>query len=137
MFPTLLTQIITIRNPRQLEDLAYETYLFAVITAILFVGISWIVSKLIKWEGGRDPKDAGKRRAAFFIIWFVAIAAFFLYNKFVVADKVAPNLQSQFSLTNYISTLIVAVVYLVVGFVLSKVLKNSKYGTIFPAKKIA
>ncbi len=71
-------------------------------------------------RGGRDPKDAGRRRAAFFIIWFIAIAAFFLYNKFVVSDKVAlPNLQSRFAMTNYLSTLIVAVVYLAVGFIMS------------------
>ncbi len=132
---TILLQVITIRNPRQLDQLAYETYLFAVILAILFVGISWIVAKLIKWEGGRDPKDAGKRRAAFFIVWFIGVAGFFLYNMFVTADRVAPNLQSRFSMVNYLSTLRMAVVYLIVGFILSKLLKNSKYGTIFPGKK--
>jgi ABC-type arginine/histidine transport system permease subunit len=132
---TILLQVITIRNPRQLEQQAYETYLLAVIVAIIFVGISWIVAKLIKWEGGRDPKDAGKRRAAFFIIWFVAIASFFLYNMVVVSEKVAPNLQSRFSMVNYLSTLLLAVVYLIVGFILSKLLKSSKYGTIFPGKK--
>lgn len=133
---TILIQIITIRNPRQLEQLAYETYLFAVIAAIIFVGISWIVSKLIKWEGGRNPKDAGRRRIAFFIIWFIAIAAFFLYNMFVTADKVAPNLQSRFSMVNYLSTLLLSAVYLIVGFLLSRfVLRNSKYGTIFPSIK--
>ncbi len=131
----LLTQIITIRNPRQLEDLANETYMFAAIAAIIFIGLSWIIANLIKWEGGKDPKDAGKRRAAFFIIWFVAGAAFFLYNMFVVSEKIAPNLQSKFSQTNYISTAIVFVVYLIVGFVLSKLMKNSKYGTIFPSSK--
>jgi hypothetical protein len=48
---------------------------------------------------------------------------------------VAPNLQSRFSMVNYLSTLLMAVVYLIVGFILSKLLKNSKYGTIFPGKK--
>jgi len=131
----LLTQIITIRNPRQLEELANETYMFAVIAAIIFVGLSWLIANLIKWEGGKDPKDAGKRRAAFFIIWFVGGASFFLYNMFVVSEKVAPNLQSKFSQVNYISTAIVFIVYLIVGFVLSKLMKNSKYGTIFPSSK--
>jgi hypothetical protein len=131
----LLSQIITIRNPRQLDELANETYMFAVITAIIFVGLSWIIANLIKWEGGKDPKDAGKRRAEFFILWFIAGASFFLYNMFVVSDKVAPNLQSRFSQVNYISTAIVFVVYLLVGFVLSKLMKNSKYGTIFPSAK--
>jgi hypothetical protein len=135
MLSTILIQIITIRNPRQLDDLATETYMFAAIAAIIFVGISWVAANLIKWEGGRDPKDAGKRRAAFFIIWFVAAAAFFLYNMFVVADKIAPNLQSKFSVVNYTSTAIVFVVYFVAGFLLSKLMKNAKYGTIFPSKK--
>ncbi|MDJ1470888.1 hypothetical protein QNI19_24055 [Cytophagaceae bacterium DM2B3-1] len=131
----LLAQIITIRNPRQLEDLASETYMFAAIAAVIFIGLSWVVANLIKWEGGKDPQDAGKRRAAFFIIWFVAGAAFFLYNMFVVSDKIAPNLQSKFSQVNYISTAIVFVVYIILGFVLSKLMKNSKYGTIFPSSK--
>ncbi len=131
----LLTQIITIRNPRQLEELANETYMFAAITAVVFVGLSWIIANLIKWEGGKDPKDAGKRRAEFFILWFIAGASFFLYNMFVVSDKVAPNLQSKFSQVNYISTAIVFVIYLLLGFILSKLMKNSKYGTIFPSAK--
>jgi hypothetical protein len=131
----LLSQIITIRNPRQLEELANETYMFAAIAAVILVGVSWLVANLIKWEGGRDPKDAGKRRAAFFVIWFLGGAAFFLYNMFLVAEKVAPNLQSKFSRVNYLSTVLVFVVYLLVGFVLSKLMKNSKYGTIFPSAK--
>ncbi|MCU0353209.1 MAG: hypothetical protein MUD08_05630 [Cytophagales bacterium] len=131
----LLSQIITIRNPRQLEELANETYMFAAIAAVILVGVSWLVANLIKWEGGRDPKDAGKRRAAFFVIWFLGGAAFFLYNMFLVAEKVAPNLQSKFSRVNYLSTALVFVVYLLVGFVLSKLMKNSKYGTIFPSAK--
>ncbi len=131
----LFTQIVTIRNPKQLEELSNETYMFAVIAAIIFIGISWVVANLIKWEGGKDPQDAGKRRAAFFVLWFIAGAAFFLYNMFKVSDQVAPNLQSKFSQTNYISTAIVFVVYLIAGFVLSKLMKNSKYGTIFPASK--
>lgn len=131
----LFAQIITIRNPRQLEELGNETYMFAAIAAIFFIGVSWVVANLVKWEGGKDPKDAGKRRAAFFVIWFIAGAAFFLYNMFVVAEKVAPNLKSKFSQINYISTAIVFVLYLIAGFVLSKLLKNSKYGTIFPSSK--
>ena len=131
----LLAQIVTIRNPRQLEELANETYMFAAIAAVIFVGVSWLVANLIKWEGGRDPKDASKRRAAFFVIWFLGGAAFFLYNMFLVAEKVAPNLQSKFSRVNYLSTALVFVVYLLVGFVLSKLMKNSKYGTIFPSAK--
>lgn len=131
----LLAQIITIRNPRQLEDLASETYMFAVIAAIIFVGLSWLIANLIKWEGGKDPQDAGKRRAEFFVIWFIAGASFFLYNMFVVSNKIAPNLQSKFSQVNYISTAIVFAVYIIVGFVLSKLMKNSKYGTIFPSSK--
>lgn len=131
----MLSQIITIRNPRQLDELANETYLFAAIAAVVFIGVSWVAANLIKWEGGKDPKDAGQRRAAFFVIWFMAGAAFFLYNKFLVADKIAPNLQSKFSQTNYISTAIVFAVYLIVGFALSKLMRSSKYGTIFPSAK--
>ena len=45
----MFLQIITIRNVRQLNELANETYLFAAIAAVVFIGVSWVAANLIKW----------------------------------------------------------------------------------------
>ena len=123
-----------VQTIRDLETLQGETYILAVIVAIVALALSYLVALLIAYEGGKNPGDATKRRVGFFIIGFVSVATFFLYNVTVVYRRVAPSLESRFATTNVIATVVVLVIFFVGGFILSKLLKRSKYGTIFPSR---
>ena len=122
-------------NLRDLDGLITNTYIFAVVVAIAFVGISMLVAKTIAYEGGRNPGDPRKRRIWFFVLAGINAIAFFLWNFLYVAEKVkgAPA-QSKFLVHSGISTGVAIIVFIILGFVLSKLIKKGKYGTIFPSK---
>ena len=120
---------------KTLPGLITNTYVLAVILAIIFIGISMLISNMIAYQGGKNPSDPRKRKIWFFVLSGVAIISFFLWNFLHVAGLVkgAPA-QSEFLIHNAISTGVVLVVYIVLGIVLSKILKKGKYGTLFSSK---
>lgn len=119
-------------NPTNIDGLITNTYVLAAITAIVFIGISLIVASAIAYEGGKNPRDPKKRRVWFFVLGIIAVIAFFLWNFLFVSGKVLlPALQDKFFMHNAIATGVTLVVYLLIGFLLSKMMKRSKYGTIF------
>ena len=125
-----------IRTMRQLDSLISETYTLAVILVVLFLGLAIVVSNSIAYEGGKNPTDPAKRRTWFIVLGVVAPVLFFLFNYLYVKQTIEnPALQSKFVDTNVISTVLVLLLYFLIGFFLSKLLKNSKFGTIFPTKK--
>jgi len=120
---------------KTLPGLINNTYILAIVFALIFIGISFLISSIIAYEGGTHPKDAFKRRIWFFVLGANAAIIFFLFNYFYVISliKGAPA-KSDFMLHNGIATALVFIVYLVVGILLSKTFKKGKYGTIFPSK---
>ncbi len=125
-----------IRTVRQLEALISETYIIAIIVLLLFLGTAILAANSIAYEGGRNPKDPAKRRTWFIVLGLVAPTLFFLFNYLYVKTTIENvALQAKFSNTNVIATIVIFLLYFVIGFLLSKILKNSKFGTIFPTKK--
>jgi peptidoglycan/LPS O-acetylase OafA/YrhL len=125
-----------IRTVRQLEALISETYTLAIIVVVLFLGLAILMSNGIAYEGGKNPTDPSKRRTWFIVLGLVAPVLFFLFNYLYVKETIEnPALQTKFVNPNVVSTILVLVLYFLIGFILSKVLKNSKFGTIFPTKK--
>jgi len=109
-----------------------NTYVLAVIVAIIFFFISLFVSRAIAYEGGKNPRDPFKRRVWFFILAAIAIIAFFLWNFLYVSNLIKiPAAKSDFMLHYSIATGVLLVAYLLIGFIASKILKKKKYGTIF------
>jgi sulfoxide reductase heme-binding subunit YedZ len=110
-----------------------NSYITSIITAGFFILIAAVVSNAIKFEGGANPKDPGKRKMWFWImailnpVFFFVISAFFL----------APNPENdQMVYDDYMASLPIAagigfVVYITLGFILSKVFKNGKLGNWF------
>lgn len=128
---------ILYKNPLELDGLISNTYILAVVTALVFVGLSMLISKGIAYEGGKNPQDSKRRKIWFWITGLVAVIAFFVYNFFVVKAQIVPNpmLTDKFLQCVGISTALTFVVYVATGFILSRfVCKNGKYGTIFPSK---
>jgi methionine sulfoxide reductase heme-binding subunit len=125
-----------IRTIRQLDALISETYTLAIILVVLFLGIAIALSNRIAYEGGKNPSDPAKRRTWFFILGVAAPVLFFLFNYLYVKQTIEnPALQTKFVSTNVMGTVLVLALYFLIGFLLSKILKNSKFATIFPTKK--
>lgn len=121
---------------KQLEALIGETYMYAIIFAILALAIAYIIALLIKWQGGKNPRDHVKRRIWYIIIGIVFPIAFFLYNILYVSSYIqkAP-LQAQFSSANIIATLIALGFYVIVGIITMLIMRSSKWGSILGKSK--
>ncbi len=125
-----------IRNVRQLDALISETYTLAVIFTVLFLGTAMLISSSIAYEGGKNPTDPAKRRTWFIVLGIAAPILFFLFNYLYVKHTIEnAALQAKFTNTNVTATILILVLYFLFGFLLSKILKNSKFGSIFPSKR--
>ena len=127
--------LVTVKTPAQLDALSMQTYIFGAIAGAVFLLIAAMIANSIKFEGCSNPKDPGKRRMWFWILMFLSFVAFFLYNMFFVAKTISPNLQSKFMTTNIIGSVIALVVYLILGFILSKAFSTGKLGNWFSSKR--
>lgn len=128
---------IVYKNIADLKGLITNTYLLAVISALVFIGIAILISQIIAYEGSKNARDSVKRRVWFFVIAAIDIILFFGYNYFLVKNKIkpVPALQDQFLMHSAIATGVTLLVYFGLGFLLSKLMKRGKFGTIFPSKK--
>lgn len=134
----LITNIASAKGVglKQVSALVTSTYIFALIFMGVAILLAAVISNLIKYEGGTNPKDPGKRRIWFWIFAILGPVAFFLYNIFSVIPtiKKGPALD-KFGVTHIIGTAIIIVGYIVIGFVLSKMMKRGKLGNWFPSKE--
>ena len=104
-----------IENIRQIEALISETYMYAVILALVILVLAFIIAKIIKY-GGKNSTDHIKRRIWYIIIGVVTPIGFFLYNALYVSKFIIkPPLQAKFSNANIVATLIIIGVYIAVG----------------------
>jgi uncharacterized membrane protein (DUF485 family) len=122
---------ITVRTVQDFGALARQTYVLGAILGLAFLLIAVIIASSIKFEGGSAPRDPGRRRLWFWLLFVLCFAACFLYIMFGVAPHVAANLQSRVMTMNVIGSCIAAALYLVVGFVLSKMFSTGKLGNWF------
>ena len=106
------------------------SYIISVIVAGAMILFAAIISSAITFEGGTNPKDPGKRKMWFWIFAIINPILFFLLARFALAPKASDD---QMVYDNYMKILPIAtavgfVVYVVIGFVLSKMFKNGKIG---------
>lgn len=121
---------------KEVQALIGETYMYAVIIGIVAIVLAFIIANLIKWQGGRNPRDHVKRRVWYIIIGLVFPIAFFLYNNLYVSSYIAKApLQAKFSTANIFATLIVLGVYVVVGIITMMVMRSTKWGSILGKSK--
>jgi len=121
---------------KEVSALVTSTYIFALIFMGVAILLAAVISNLIKFEAGANPKDPGKRRMWFWIFAILGPVAFFLYYLLSVIPtiKKGPALE-KFGVTHIIGTAIILVGYIVIGFVLSKMMKRGKLGNWFPSKE--
>jgi len=121
---------------RDVPALITSTYIFAIIFLAVFLLLAIIISNMIAYEGGTNPKDPGKRKMWFWIFAILGPISFYLYNFIVVIPSIrkGPAMDS-FSIHPAIATVIVLVSYIVIGFILAKTMKRGKLGNWFPSKE--
>ena len=120
---------------KQVGTLITETYIIAVIFIAVTILLAAVISNLIKFEGGANPKDSGKRRMWFWIFAILGPISFFLYNILLVIPSIKKGpAVAKFGVTHIVGSAIILVGYVVIGFVLSKMLKRGKIGNWFPSK---
>lgn len=110
-----------------------NSYITSIIAAGLFILIAAVISNAIKYEGGANPKDPGKRKMWFWIFAILNPVLFYVLSAFVLAPN--PD-NDQMVYDEYKDSLPIAagigfVIYVILGFVLSKVFKNGKLGNWF------
>ena len=101
------------------------------VCALASLLIAAIISNSIKFEGGANPKDPGKRK-----MWFWVWAVLNPILGFGLGLLMKPATKSPIEADKYMKGLfmgigIAFVLYILLGFVLSKVFKNGKLGNWF------
>lgn len=101
-------------------------YVISGIITLTFLVFAILISNVINFEGGSRPKDAAKRRAWF---WFLAVlnpAVIFLLGYFVFMPEANIMIVKRYVSALSIGTVIGFVLYILLGFVLSKIYKHGK-----------
>jgi fumarate reductase subunit D len=118
-------------------DLLTDTTMtMAIVFSVGALILAFAVAQMI--SNKPDKSDFKSRKTTFFAIGIIIILAFVAYNYFYVSkfiDKAMFSLQfSSLTAFSYLYQMILLMIaiYFISGFVLSKVLKNNKFGTIFP-----
>jgi len=106
------------------------SYIIAAIFAGAMILIAALISVAIKFEGGANPSDPRKRKTWFWIFAIINPILFYLLAAFVLAPKA---IEDQMAYDEYIAALPIAtavgfILYIVIGFVLSKMFRNNKLG---------
>jgi hypothetical protein len=106
------------------------SYIISLIVAAAMILIAALISNAIKFEGGSNPTDPKKRKIWFWIMAIINPIIFFLLGAFILAPNADDD---QMVYDDYIAALPIAtavgfVVYIIIGFVLSKMFKNGKLG---------
>jgi quinol-cytochrome oxidoreductase complex cytochrome b subunit len=107
-----------------------NAYIISIVVAIIVLLIAALISNAIKFEGGAHPKDPGKRKMAFWILMILAPVLTYVLGALIFAPDESVN---QIEHDEFMSALSIAVgvslvVYIILGFVLSKAMKNGKIG---------
>jgi hypothetical protein len=125
-----------IKTIQQLNALMDTTYILGVICAVLFILLAIAIATMISWQGGTHDKSYVKRRIWFVILGCISFISFFVYNNFVVIERIKNvAFQAKFMKSVGISVGIILGLYLIVSFIIMKVFPKSKFGSIISKNK--
>ncbi len=126
-----------------------QVILVGVLSALVFLLLAALIANMIKFDPGSNPKDPQKRKIWFWVLGIVAtlltfVLLYFVFNPGKTPTEInamqrIPPAQKQtykaeferYQLMSGISTGITFVLYVVLGFIVSKIFKNKKVGNWF------
>jgi methionine sulfoxide reductase heme-binding subunit len=108
-----------------------STYILSIIFAAVILLIVAVISNLIKYEGGANPKDSRKRKIWFWIFAVLNPVLFYVIAQFIIYPGATETIKGDMKDSLPIATIVGFVVYIILGFVLSKIFKNGKIGNWF------
>jgi len=106
------------------------SYIIAAIVAGAMILIAALISSAIQYKGGTNPKDPRQRKTWFWVIAILNPIIFFLLGRFVLAPSANDDqmVYDEYMKVLPIATAVGFVLYIIIGFILSKVFKNGKLG---------
>lgn len=107
-----------------------NTYILSIIFAAVVLLIAALISNAVKYEGGANPKDPGKRKMWFWVFAIINPVLFYVIAAFVMVPS-SKKESTQWLDALPVATIIGFVVFIVLGFVMSKIFKNGKLGNWF------
>lgn len=125
----------SVNNIIQLKSLGQETLIYAVIIASVTLLVAFIISSIISFDGGRYDHSYKRRRFWFILIGIISAALFFLYNELIVMNEIVRGLQRKFTPYILYGVVIIVTFYYIVGFLLMKTRRKSKFGSILGLTK--
>ncbi len=112
-----------------MNDQSISAYVMAIVIALVVLLIAAAISIIIPFEGGSNPQDPKKRKRVFWIFAILNPIIIFLAGFLIVRPGIdIPALIDQYTTALGIGTGIGVVVYLLLGFIMSKANKNGKLG---------
>ncbi|RAJ33027.1 hypothetical protein [Pedobacter cryoconitis] len=105
-----------------------SAYIISLITALIFLLLAAIIANAIKFEGGSNPKDPQSRKIWFWILAILNPALGFLLGYFVFKPDANIMVLNNYVNALSIGTAIGFILYILLGFLLSKVFANGKIG---------
>ena len=125
-----------IDNLNQLDALIGQTFIYAIIAAVIALAFSFLIANLVTWQGGKNSRCHIKRRVWFIILGIIFTFSFYLYNALYVSNFITKSsLQAKFATNNLLSTLTLLGVYTVAGILTMMVIRSSKWGSILGKSK--
>ena len=104
-------------------------YMWALIVMVVCFLIATVIANMILFK----PNDPGTtaRRIWFWVLCVASAIVGFIINYFIGSGITVPSVQSSFYMHAGIAAGVSMIVYIVLGFVISKLFPNSKVGTWF------
>lgn len=124
-----------IQTLNQLKELQNETYVYAVIVAIVIFAVALLISKLVPYQGNND-RSYVKRRIWLIVCMAAGSLSFWLYNDLYVMGHIKKvAFQNQFSETNMICLAITLVGSALISLIVMICFRHSKFGSILGREK--
>ncbi|AMP98525.1 hypothetical protein AY601_1610 [Pedobacter cryoconitis] len=105
-----------------------SAYIVSLTTALIFLLLAAIIANAIKFEGGSNPKDPQIRKKWFWILAILNPAFGYLLGYFLFKPDANMMVINNYLNALNIGTAIGFILYILLGFLLSKVFANGKIG---------
>ena len=126
-----------IKTAPQLSQAIMSTYLIdGIVIVIIFIAIMLIIVKLVQWQPGKNDRSGAVRRAWFFSLMSTSLISCLTFDYFAWFRYISvPAFASKYTLHMIIASIVAALVYFIIGFVLVKLAPiGTKLQSIFPKK---